>query len=43
MLANRISIFVNLPLRSLDQLSLRERLDAIGKTRDAGPSSASAA
>jgi arsenate reductase (thioredoxin) len=43
MLTNRISIFVNLPLRSLDQLSLQERLDAIGKTGDAGSSSASAA
>src|SRR5215470_11410812 len=43
MLNNRISIFVSLPLRSLDQLSLQERLDAIGKTRDAGSSSASAA
>src|SRR5262249_12367137 len=28
MLTNRISIFVNLPIRSLDQLSLQERLDA---------------
>jgi arsenate reductase (thioredoxin) len=43
MLTNRISIFVNLPLRSLDQLSLQERLDAIGKTKDAGSSPASAA
>lgn len=30
MLGNRISIFVNLPLHSLDRLSLQERLDAIG-------------
>jgi arsenate reductase (thioredoxin) len=43
MLNNRISIFVNLPLSSLDQLSLQERLNAIGKTKDAGSSSASAA
>jgi protein-tyrosine-phosphatase len=34
MLNQRISIFVNLPLRSLDQLSLQRRLDEIGKTRD---------
>jgi arsenate reductase len=34
MLNNRISIFVNLPIRSLDALSLQSRLDAIGKTRD---------
>jgi len=31
MLANRISIFVNLPLASLDRLSLQKRLDAIGQ------------
>jgi arsenate reductase len=43
MLTNRISIFVSLPLRSLDQLSLQERLNAIGKTKDAGSSPASAA
>jgi len=43
MLTNRISIFVNLPIRSLDQLSLQERLDAIGRTKDAGSSPASAA
>lgn len=30
MLNNRISIFVNLPLSSLDKLSLQERLDEIG-------------
>lgn len=34
MLNQRISIFVNLPLGSLDQLSLQRRLDEIGKTRD---------
>ncbi len=38
MLYNRISIFVNLPISSLDQLSLQKRLDEIGKTVD-GPSS----
>jgi protein-tyrosine-phosphatase len=43
MLANRISIFVSLPLRSLDQLALQSRLDAIGKAKDAGNSPASAA
>lgn len=31
MLANRIGIFVNLPIRSLDRLSLRNRLDEIGR------------
>lgn len=41
MLNNRIGIFINLPLRSLDQLTLQKRLDEIGKTRDvATPSSA---
>ncbi|WP_416045208.1 arsenate reductase ArsC [Caenispirillum bisanense] len=30
MLANRISIFCALPLRSLDRLALQKRLDAIG-------------
>ena len=43
MLNNRISIFVSLPIRSLDLLSLQERLHAIGRTRDAGSSPASAA
>lgn len=31
MLTQRISIFTNLPIRSLDKLSLQKRLDAIGK------------
>jgi protein-tyrosine-phosphatase len=31
MLSNRIDIFLNLPLASLDRLSLQKRLDAIGK------------
>jgi hypothetical protein len=43
MLANRIAIFANLPLRSLDQLALQSRLDAIGQAKDAGKSPASAA
>jgi len=34
MLAQRISIFVNLPLQSLDQIALQRRLDDIGKVRD---------
>jgi len=33
-LSNRITIFANLPLDSLDRLSLQRRLDAIGKTQD---------
>ena len=40
MLNNRISIFVNLPLASLDKLSLQRQLDDIGRTRDAGPAGA---
>ena len=32
MLNHRINIFVNLPVAKLDQLSLRQRMDAIGKT-----------
>lgn len=32
MLTNRISLFVNLPMRNLDKLSLQKRLDQIGKT-----------
>lgn len=34
MLENRISIFVNLPMRSLDRLALQDRLDAIGRSAD---------
>ena len=34
MLTNRISIFVNLPMESLDRLSLQRRLRDIGKTQD---------
>jgi arsenate reductase (thioredoxin) len=43
MLTNRINIFVSLPLRSLDQLTLQKQLDAIGKSKDTGSSPASAA
>jgi arsenate reductase (thioredoxin) len=43
MLNNRISIFVSLPIKSLDQLSLQKQLDAIGKTREAASKSATAA
>jgi arsenate reductase (thioredoxin) len=43
MLSNRINIFVALPIRSLDQLSLQRQLEAIGKTKDAGQDPASAA
>jgi arsenate reductase len=35
MLSNRISIFVNLPLTSLDRLALQKRLTEIGRTREA--------
>ncbi len=34
MLSNRISIFVSLPLGSLDKLSLQRQLDSIGKSKD---------
>ena len=43
MLNARISIFVSLPMRSLDQFALQKQLDEIGKMKDSGPSSASAA
>jgi arsenate reductase len=43
MLNARISTFVSLPMRSLDELSLRKQLDEIGKMKDGGASSASAA
>jgi protein-tyrosine-phosphatase len=32
MLSNRISIFVNLPMKSLDKLALQRRLDEIGRS-----------
>ncbi|HHS94094.1 MAG TPA: metalloregulator ArsR/SmtB family transcription factor [Rhodobacterales bacterium] len=34
MLYNRISIFVNLPMATLDKMSLQQKLDEIGKTTD---------
>jgi arsenate reductase (thioredoxin) len=43
MLSNRISLFVALPIHSLDQLSLQRQLRAIGKMKDAGTDPASAA
>ena len=33
MLNNRISLFVSLPLRSLDKLALQRQLDAIGRSK----------
>ncbi len=43
MLTNRINIFVSLPLQSVDQLSLQKQIDAIGKTKEAGAKSVTAA
>lgn len=40
MLNNRIEAFVNLPIASLDNLSLQKRLDQIGKTIGAPAASA---
>ena len=37
MLSNRINIFVSLPIKSLDALSLQKQLDAIGKAKDTSP------
>ena len=34
MLDNRISIFVNLPISSIDRLALQKRIDEIGRTTD---------
>ena len=34
MLNNRISVFVNLPIASLDKLTLQRHLDSIGKAKD---------
>lgn len=42
MLTNRINIFMALPLRSIDKLSLQKRLDEIGRTKDAPASPAEA-
>jgi arsenate reductase (thioredoxin) len=43
MLNNRISIFISLPIRSLDKLALQKHLDSIGKTKDTGHTPATAA
>jgi protein-tyrosine-phosphatase len=43
MLNSRISIFISLPLRSLDRLTLQARLEQIGRTREADSPPASAA
>ena len=43
MLTNRINIFVSLPMKSLDQLTLQKQLNAIGQTKDATEKPASAA
>ena len=43
MLNHRISVFVSLPLRSLDTLTLQKHLDSIGRTKDAGETPATAA
>lgn len=40
MLQNRITIFCNLPIESLDRLSLKQRLDDIGRARPADDSAA---
>ena len=37
MLRNRITIFVNLPMASLDSLTLQDRLDGIGTNTETGP------
>lgn len=42
MLTNRINIFVSLPMRSLDLLTLQKQLDAIGRTTNAGTGPAKA-
>ncbi len=43
MITNRINIFVSLPMKSLDQLTLQKQLDAIGKTEDKTSNPVSAA
>jgi arsenate reductase (thioredoxin) len=43
MLTNRINVFISLPIRSLDQISLQRQLDTIGKTKDSSGHPASAA
>jgi hypothetical protein len=42
-LSNRISIFVSLPIKSLDTLTLQKQLDAIGRTKDDAEKPATAA
>jgi protein-tyrosine-phosphatase len=42
MLNNRIEIFVNLPMKSVDQLSLQRRLDEIGRMGDVSARTAEA-
>ena len=37
MLTNRINIFMSLPMKSLDALSLQKQLDAIGKNTERAP------
>jgi hypothetical protein len=37
MLTNRINVFVSLPMKSLDALTLQKQLDAIGKNGDQAP------
>jgi hypothetical protein len=43
MLTNRINIFVSLPMKSLDSLTLQKKLDAIGKSQDNEPHPTTAA
>jgi arsenate reductase (thioredoxin) len=43
MLNNRISLFVSLPIRSLNKLALQENLDSIGRMKGAGRTPATAA
>jgi arsenate reductase len=43
MLNNRISIFISLPIRSLDRLALQRQLDSIGKVKNADEPPATAA
>jgi arsenate reductase len=42
-LSNRIDIFVALPMRAPDMISLQQQLDAVGKTKDAQAARTSAA
>ena len=35
MMSNRISIFINLPMQSLDRMALQKRLENIGAEADA--------